>query len=137
MVAVATGCVDSIALKDDGTVVAWGQYYNDHDTQVPATVPDDLGGVSSLASAGQHWLAIIGNGSPVVSASLSNATRTANGFSVSVPTQRERVYALEYKNSLADSAWTPMPLVVGTSHERTLIDSTAAGAQRFYRVRRW
>jgi len=93
--------------------------------------------VSSLASAGQHWLVILGNGPPVLTASLNRPTRTADGFSVSVPTQSGRVYALEYKHTLADAVWTALPLVAGTGHERTLIDATATGAQRFYRVRRW
>ncbi len=137
VVALAGGDAHSLALLADGTVVAWGQYYNDDDTFVPATVPGDLGVVSSLASGGMHWLAIIGEGPPVVSASLSNATRTADGFSVSVPTQSGRVYALEYKQRLADAVWTPLPLVAGTGRERTLTDPTATGGQRFYRVRRW
>lgn len=137
VVAVAAGDWHSLALRADGTVVAWGQYYNDDDTFVPATVPEDLGVVSSLTSAGQYWLAIIGSGPPVLSASLNNPTRSAAGFSVSVPTQSGRVYALEYKNSLEDTVWTPLPLVAGTGRERTLTDPTANIAQRFYRVRRW
>jgi len=137
VVAVAGGEAHGLALRADGTVVAWGHYYNEDGTYVPATVPDDLGVVSSLTRVRYYWLAILGSGPPVLSASLSNARRGADGFSVSVPTQSGRVYALEYKNALADAVWTALPLVAGTGHERTLIDPTATGAQRFYRVRRW
>ena len=68
---------------------------------------------------------------------MIDPTRTADGFTVSLPTQSGRVYALEYKASLEDAAWTPLPLVAGTGHERALTDPNAAEAQRFYRVRRW
>jgi hypothetical protein len=68
---------------------------------------------------------------------MIHPTLTATGFSVSVPTQTGRVYALEYKDSLEDAEWIPLPLVGGSGHERTLPDPTAEGTQRFYRVRRW
>ena len=84
-----------------------------------------------------HSLALIGDGPPAVKVSLVNPTWTAHGFSVSLSTQSGRVCRLEYKVALTDAAWTPLPQVAGTAGERTLNDPTAAGAQRFYRVRRW
>ena len=51
----------------------------------------------------------------------------SNGFSVSLPTQYARVYALEYKNALTDSQWTALPLVAGNGGTRVLTDLTASG----------
>jgi hypothetical protein len=63
---------------------------------------------------------------------------TAEGFTVSVPTQGGHVFRLEYKDSLADTDWTALPLVAGTGREQALIDPTASrSSHRFYRVRRW
>lgn len=115
-------------------MVAWGQYAF---WPWPARVPDGLANVVAVAGGADHSLALIGDGPPMVQASLSRPTVSTNGFSVSLPTQSGRVYALEYKNSLADAAWAPLPLVAGTGRERTLTDPTATGAQLFYRVRRW
>jgi hypothetical protein len=127
VVRVAAGWDHSLALRADGTVVVWGSATN---------VPAGLTNMVAVAGGFAHSL-VLGDGPPVVQASLYHPMVSANGFSVSLPTQSGRVYALEYKNSLADPAWTPLPLVAGTRHERTLTDPSAAGAQRFYRVRRW
>jgi hypothetical protein len=128
----AGGSPHSLALRADGTVVAWG---NDEGLQTHAL--PGLTNAVAVSAGGNYSLALVGDGPPVVKASLSDPTVSANGFSVSVPTQSGRVYALEYKNSLTDVAWTPLPLVAGTGRERTLTDPTATGTQRFYRVRRW
>jgi len=60
---------------------------------------------------------------------------SAGAFTVTVPTSAGRGYVLEYKNSLQDAAWTPLPLVMGTGAPLMLTDSAATNAQRFYRVR--
>jgi hypothetical protein len=101
------------------------------------TVPSGLTNVVAVAAGGDHDLALIGDGPPLVKTAVSHLTRTADTFGVSLPTDCGHVYALEYKNSLSDAGWTPLPLVAGSGHERTLIVPTANGAQRFYRVRRW
>jgi hypothetical protein len=45
-------------------------------------------------------------------------------------------YTLEYKSSLADSTWTPLPgFVTGTNGVMSLIDSNAPPESRFYRIR--
>ena len=62
---------------------------------------------------------------------------TGATFSVSQPTQSGRVYALEFKESLADSSWMALPLVAGNGGLLRLTDSSATSAQRFYRVRQW
>ena len=134
VVAVAAGPRHSLALRADGTVVAWGGSPSGWQT---ADVSSGLTNVLAVAAGHRYSLALIGDGPPVIKASLSHPTWNAEGLSVSLPTQSGRVYALEYKDSLADAAWTPLPLVAGTGHERTLTDPTPTGAQRFYRVRRW
>ena len=54
-----------------------------------------------------------------------------------IPTDLGHVCALEYKPSLTNTQWTPLPLVGGTGGLTALSDPTGAPSQRFYRVRRW
>jgi hypothetical protein len=58
-------------------------------------------------------------------------------FTVSVSTEGAKVYGLEYKTSLTDPQWTPLPLVAGDGKVKKLIDNTGKGGQRFYRVGHW
>lgn len=128
--------VYGLALRADGTVLVWG-LTNSLDFIPGLTNTAGLTNVASIAAGSSHALALVGDGPPILQALLSHPTVTAAGFSVSVPTQNGRVYALEYKDSLEDIEWIPLPLVAGNGHERTLRDPTAKGTQRFYRVRRW
>lgn len=100
-------------------------------------MPPGLTNVVDVGGDDQHNLGLIGDGPPVLRASLTNPTWSTNGFSVALPTQYERVYRLEYKNSLSDSDWIGIPLVAGNGAMRTLTDTTAEGTERYYRVRRW
>lgn len=68
---------------------------------------------------------------------MINLISSTGSFSFSLPTQNGKVYAMEYKNSLADNNWTALPLIAGTGGVLTLTDPTATGAQRYYRVRQW
>ncbi len=131
-VAIDAGWHFNVALKSDGTVVTWGQ-----NTVGQASVPSKLTNVVAVSAAFNHTLALVGNAPPVTNAQMSNPTLSTNGFSVSVPTQSGRVYRMEHKSSLADAEWTALPLVAGNGINLVLTDSTAAGSQRFYRVRRW
>ena len=135
VVAVACGGFLSMALKADGTVTAWGVFNDGFDT--PVVVPPGLKDVIAIAGGEAFCLAIIGDGPPSLNVPVSISSQAARRMSVSVPTQSGRVYRLEYKASLSDTNWTPLPLVAGNGGVRELIDPTAAGAQRFYRVRRW
>lgn len=126
------------ALRANGTPVGWNLTGNPSDPELYGlTNTIGLTNVVAIAGGVGHCLALIGEGPPVIQTSLNDPTVSAEGFSVSVPTQSGHVYALEYKNTLADPAWIPLPLVAGTGHEQTLTDPTANGPQRFYRVRRW
>lgn len=57
MVAVAGGADHSLALRADGTVIAWGNNVSGQ-TTVPATAT----GVVAVAGGGFHSLALRGNG---------------------------------------------------------------------------
>jgi len=132
VVGIAAGAFHSLALLADGTVVAWG-FNNNGQTNVPTA----LAHVVSVAAGSFHNLAVVGNGPPVVSAPIFNPTLSGDGFTLLLPSQCGRVYALEYKNSLTDSNWVALPLVAGNGTNLVLIDPTATDSQRVYRVRRW
>lgn len=56
-------------------------------------------------------------------------------FRVSLSTRANRLYTLEYKDSLPGSEWTALPGINGTGDLMTLEDTAATSASRFYRVR--
>ncbi len=132
VVALAAGQWHSLALRDNGKVVAWGYDYFG-ETNVPA----GLSNVVAVSARGFHNLALVGNGPPQLHVPVSGIEQSATGFSLSLSTQSGRVYALEYKNSLADNNWVALPLRAGTGSMLTLTDPRGITGQRFYRVRRW
>lgn len=132
VVAIAAGATFSTALLADGSVTGWGDYtYNQ--TYIPA----GLTNVVEISAGGTHSVALIGKGPPIMQTEPLNPAWSTNGFAVSVPTQCGKVYALEYKNSLADPTWSRLPLVAGTGILLRLTDKQATTGARFYRVRRW
>ena len=62
---------------------------------------------------------------------------SAGLFSARVQTLCRKSYALEYKDSLAATNWTPLPATAGNGALRVLTDPTATATQRFYRMRQW
>jgi photosystem II stability/assembly factor-like uncharacterized protein len=83
--AIAAGTQHNLALKEDGTVVAWGR-----DDYGQATVPAGLSGVTAVAAGYGHSLALKGDGTVVawgwnesgqatVPAALSGVTAMAGG----------------------------------------------------------
>jgi hypothetical protein len=82
-------------------------------------------------------MAVVGAALPPSQVALTNFSFGAGGFTVQVPTDRGRVYELEYKNSLKDTQWQLLPLAAGTGGLVQLTDPSPSAAQRFYRVRRW
>ncbi|MGA2544200.1 MAG: hypothetical protein ABSG78_21840 [Verrucomicrobiota bacterium] len=131
-VAVAAGNLHCLVLKADGTVVAWGNNQNGQ-TNVPA----GLTNVVAIAAGAFHNLALVGNGPPVLNALITNFNLSGGGFSLALPSQCGRVYALEYKSSLTDANWSALPLAAGNGTNLVLTDPTISNAARFYRVRRW
>jgi hypothetical protein len=69
-----------------------------------------------------------------VSPRLTSAAYLGNSFTLAVQTVSGQSYILQYKNSLDDPAWVPLPGVAGNDQSQTLRDNAASGSQRFYRV---
>ncbi len=140
-VTIGAGDYHSIALRADGTVAVWGSYADDRVVSFPVFFPaaalPGLTNVVAVAAGSDHDLAIIGNGPPLPDLQPRDLSGGGGVFKCSLPTESGRVYRLEYKSSLADAAWTALPLAAGNGRVQVLSDGTAAGAQRFYRVRRW
>jgi hypothetical protein len=132
VVQVAAGDFHGLALLANGTVVAWG--YN---IAGQTNVPTGLTNVIAISAGCYHNLAQVGSGPPVLSAPVFLPTLSGSNFTLSVPSQCGRVYALEYMDDLGDPNWVPLPLVAGTGTDLVLLDSAASNVQRFYRVRRW
>lgn len=54
---------------------------------------------------------------------------------ISFPSQLQATYSLQFKNNLTDASWTTLPgTVTGDGTTKSITDTTAASAQRFYRV---
>jgi hypothetical protein len=125
---IAAGYYHALAVRSDGTVSAG-------DTSL--TVPSGFTNVIAVGSGFYNNLALEGDSPPLSRAPLLNPGMDTNGFKVSVPTESGHVYRLEYKTSLSDPQWTPLPLAAGNGGMLTLIDTAPTDAQRVYRVRRW
>jgi hypothetical protein len=132
VVAIASGTDHCLALKADGTVIAWGR--NDFSQTV---VPEGLTNVVAVSAGDYHSFALVHDHPPVLTALAENPAFNGTNFSVQIPTQSGRVYRLEYKQSLADADWIPLPLVAGNGKTLTLMDQSAGASDRYYRVRWW
>jgi hypothetical protein len=130
-VAMACGFNRSFALQKDGTVtmLVW--------EPPQPIVHERFLGLTNVVAISAQGLALIGDGLPAPESPVAHPRFGTDGFSVDVATQSGRVFRLEYKNSLAESTWTPLPLVAGNGGVRTLTDAIAAAGRRFYRVRGW
>jgi len=129
---VAAGWNHNLALRADGTVVAWGV-----NNSGQTNTPPNLTNVLAVTGGSAHSLALTGNGPPALTEPIRDPKWRDNHLTISLRTQSGRVYALEYQVSLADGRWTALPLVPGNGGTQILADPTAASAQRFYRVRQW
>jgi hypothetical protein len=112
-------------------------------TNTPAGRPSGGGGVTNQSthqpSHGQSSHG--GSHSPTVSTNLIRPAITTfrqkkNSATVLFGCTNGLRYTLEYKSSLTDSTWTPLPgAVTGTNGVVSLTDSNAPPGSRFYRVR--
>jgi hypothetical protein len=71
---------------------------------------------------------------PLPSPNLFNAKRYPDRFEVSVISQSRKDYSLQYKDSLSETRWTPLPWIEGDGGVKTLVDSNPPSTNRFYRV---
>ena len=129
-VAVAGGGGHSVALRADGTVAAWGA-----DWSGQCDIPPTLTPVVGVAAAAYDTVVLLATNMPPPR--LLNPARNGNQFSVLVQTLNGRNYALEFNDSLAATNWTGVCTNAGNGALRSLTDSTATGARRFYRLRQW
>lgn len=121
-----------IAIKNDGQIVAWGGGAEQMD------LPEGLTNVIAASVGSFHSLALIADTPPTIEApQLSSPEWDPSHFKVTCPTDRGRIYSLEYKNSLTDPDWIPASLILGTGYEQELSESNPPVSNRFYRVRRW
>jgi hypothetical protein len=132
IVAIAAGIDHCLAVRSDGAVFAWGgSVYGQ------TNVPKGLVNVIAVSAGSSHSVALIMDGTPINQTSLLNPKWSPGGFHVSLGTRSGRVYLLEFKDALTDSNWFGLPLAAGTGGMITLIDPTATGSRRYYRVRQW
>ncbi|HEY5911053.1 MAG TPA: immunoglobulin domain-containing protein [Verrucomicrobiae bacterium] len=118
------------ALKQDGTIVTWG-----------ATLPGQA--IASLlrnvvfVAAGGAYAALLSDGPPAVSRTVADPFWRPFEFGFSFPTERGRVYLVEFKDALTDRVWGAFPLVRGNGRVRAWTDNSIPSPTRFYRVRCW
>jgi len=132
IVAVACGAYHSLALRNDGLLFAWG--YSVHGE---ATVPPGVTNVVSFGGGYYHSVALLGEQAPPTQAIAKGSGTSGGAFTLQIPSQSGRVYALQYKNSLSDVTWTTLPLTAGNGGTLTLQDPSNTNSIRFYRVSRW
>ena len=138
VVAIASGGWHNLALKSNGTVVAWGagQGTNTLVDWGQNVVPPGLSNVVQVAAGAVNSLALVGT-EPAAQTVTVQPGVTNNEFYVDVPTLPGRVYALEFETSITSNLWTSLPLNAGTAGVLRLTDPTLTSGERFYRVRRW
>lgn len=130
VIGIAAGGSHGMALRDDGSVIAWGSL-----SYVPSGIRNIgaiAGGEGRLASWGLAVMADL----RIVSIVLSNQSAILT-FHTSFGQQ----YAVEYSADLNSDNWTNLPggNVAGSGQDALVTDnnSVADSTNRFYRVRRW
>ncbi len=111
----------------------------DPDTGIFGGTTNSPNGIAVAGVNGAFVAAVSGDiGSPGVIVNMPRFTGIAKangGYVLSWISQPNRKYAVQYKTSLLDANWTTLNIVnVGNTNLFSFTDSTAAGAQRFYRV---
>jgi alpha-tubulin suppressor-like RCC1 family protein len=127
VVAIAAGYVHSLALKNDGTVVAWGW-----NTNGEATVPAGVSNVVAISAGFYQSLAIMAD------LKIDSIHIAPQGPALDFHTFAGQQYSVEYSSDLTPGSWLPLPggNVSGTGSDAEVTDSDGAtAAGRFYRLR--
>jgi hypothetical protein len=127
-VAIAAGGAHSLAIQEGGTVFAWGD--NLFAQSIP---PGNVSSASEIAAGAYHSLALLGL-TPSGPA-LFNASWHGSTFSVLLQTIAGKAYFLQSKSTPTDSVWSPVSAILGNGGVKSVTDTAATGASRFYRVR--
>jgi hypothetical protein len=130
IVGVAAGGDHSLALRANGTVAAWGANWNGQ-----CSLVSSLANVVGMAGGEAHSLVLISSALPTPK--LLIPVRTPQTFSFVIQTLNRKHYALEYKNSLTATGWTPVCTSAGNGALELLTDGAATSTQRYYRLREW
>ena len=140
--AIAAGGWHTVALKNDGTVVAWG---DNHSGEVTGTPTDDsiaspvtlgervLSGVTAIAARASQTAALIGGVQPLP---FLNARPNGNELILSWPTNAPGFTLQSTLDLTPPVTWidsTSVPAVIGAHF--TLTNTTSGGAY-FYRLRK-
>jgi hypothetical protein len=129
-VAVAGGGAHSLALGAEGAVTAWGA-----DGNGQCDVPVELFPAVGIAAGNNHTVLLLEGVTPVPQ--MLQPARKGSQFSVLLQTLNRKSYALERKDSLAETNWTVVCTNSGNGVLRMLADPSALAPQRFYRTRQW
>jgi alpha-tubulin suppressor-like RCC1 family protein len=127
VIAIAAGANHSLALKNDGTVVAWGDNYYGQ-TSVPAEVSN----VVAIAAGGNQSLAIKSD------LKVDSITLESQGAVIRFHTFAGQTYLVEYSPDLSPTNWGPVASgsVSGDGHEAAVTDiAPRVAGSRFYRIR--
>ena len=120
----AGGGSHSVALLADGSVAAWGNNWNGQ-----CNVSSGISNIVVITAGSAHTL-VLQRETPSPAQPASPVWR-ANDFSTLVLTAPGKRYALEYKNSIADTNWTALPTVFGNGVFEFLLDRNAGSAVPF------
>jgi sugar lactone lactonase YvrE len=130
VVAVAGGGAHSLALSSDGSIAAWGA-----NGAGQSTVPPGLADIAGVAAGESQSVALAGSTVPVPL--LLTPVADGGTFSALAQTLCRAEYALEFKTSLVDAAWTPVTTNRGNGAVGVLVDPAPASPPRYYRMRVW
>jgi hypothetical protein len=127
---VSRGFANYIDSDGDGVPDAWELANNTNPLLADASADPDGDGRNNAAefNAGTN---------PQNAASVFGAEveATVNGFTIRFTAQQDRTYTLQYKNSLLDANWQILRNIPAAEARNVqVIDSTASGSSRFYRV---
>ena len=127
VVAIAAGFTHSLALKNDGTVVAWGTNVDGE-----ATVPAGVSNVVAISAGFYQSLAITAD------LRIDSVNSTPDGVALGFHTFAGRQYSVEFSPDVVPPNWLPLPggNVAGNGQDVQVIDSGPANAAtRFYRLK--